>query len=223
MKFLRSMNAEDKLVASCLIFGFGGIYLGAFLRDPRLYGFTTLIDMAIMIVGAFRLKSQRLTWLLVFGLTAGLLELWADWLHVSALKTLVYTDYFGFKLFESPSYMPIGWWLTCVEFGYIALRLSETRSIAFVAGIVSVMGMLIPPWYEEFAKPARAWYYTTHHLMISNTPLWIILTYGGCMFGIAMLAMFSYSPNKWGRAVVGGIFTAAGFMFSAVFWYTLFG
>ncbi len=223
MKFLRSMNAEDKLVTSSLLIGFSGIMLGAALKDPDVFGIVTILMTIMVVIGTFRLNSPRLKWLLLFGLTAGVLELWADWLHVSALKTLVYTDYFGFKIFESPSYMPIGWWLTCVQFGYFALRLSETWSAEAAAGIVAVMGMIIPPWYEEFAKPARAWYYTTTHLMISNTPLWIILTYGGCMFGIATLAMLSYAPGKWERAFVAGIFTAAGFMFSAVFWYTLLG
>lgn len=223
MKFLRSITAEDKLVIISILITFGGIILGAILREPRSYGFTTILVIVILIVGTYTTRSPRLSWLLVFGATAGVLELWADWIHVASLHSLVYTDYFGFKLLESPSYMPIGWWLTCVQFGYITLRLSEKWSNGMAIGTISVMGMLLPPWYEEFAKPARAWYYTTTHLLISNTPVWIILTYGGCMFGIATMTLLSYSPNKWGRAVVGGIFTAASFMLSAVFWYTILG
>lgn len=223
MKFLRLLTSEDKLIIASLFFTFGGILLGAILREPRLLGITAIIVILIIIVGTYVTKSSRLSWLLVFGLTAGVLELWSDWINVASLHSLVYTDYFGFKLLESPSYMPIGWWLTCVQFGYIALRLSEKWSNGVAVGVISIMGMLLPPWYEEFAKPARAWYYTTSHLLISNTPLWIILTYGGCMFGIAAMALLCYSPNKWGRAITGGIFTAASFMLSAVFWYTLLG
>lgn len=223
MKFLRSMTAEDKVIVVSLLSTFGGIILGATLGKPGLYGITAMVVITMIIVGTYRTRSPRLSWLLVFGLVAGVLELWADWIHVASLRSLVYTDYFGFKLLESPSYMPVGWWLTCVQFGYFALRLGEILSNGMAAGIISVMGMLLPPWYEEFAKPARAWYYTTSNLLISNTPLWIILTYGGCMFGIAMMALLCYSPNQWGRAIVGGVFTAAGFMLSAVFWYTLLG
>lgn len=223
MKVLRSFTVEDKLILASLILTFGGIILGAILREPKLYGITSIVVILIIIVGTYLLRSPRLSWLLVFGLTAGVLELWSDWIHVASLHSLVYTDYFGFKLLESPSYMPIGWWLTCVQFGYIALRLSESWSNGIVVGIISIMGMLLPPWYEQFAKPARAWYYTTSHWLISNTPVWIILTYGGCMFGIAMMTLLCYSPNKWGRAITGGIFTAASFMLSAVFWYTLLG
>jgi hypothetical protein len=49
------------------------------------------------------------------------LELWAGWVHVEHLVSLVYTDYFGFRLLSSPSYMPVGWWLTVVRFGYLRL------------------------------------------------------------------------------------------------------
>ena len=221
MKILRLMTAEDRLIFVSLLLTFGGILLGAILSEPRLFGITAIIIIIILIAGTYLTRSPRLSWLLVFGLTAGVLELWSDWVHVASLGSLVYTDYFGFKLLESPAYMPVGWWLTCVQFGYIALRLSEKWSNGVAVGIISIMGMLLPPWYEEFAKPASAWYYTTTHLLISNTPVWIILTYGGCMFGIAMMTLLCYSPKNWGRAIVGGIFTAASFMLSAVFWYTL--
>ena len=62
----------------------------------------------------------------MFGLVAGVLELWADWVHVVYFHSLVYTDYFGFHLLASPSYMPIAWWLTVVQFGYLALRLADS-------------------------------------------------------------------------------------------------
>lgn len=223
MKLLRSISAEDKLIMLSLLFTFAGIILGAIFSEPSSYGITAIIVITVILVGTYITRSPRLSWLLLFGLTAGVLELWSDWIHVASLHSLVYTDYFGFKLLESPSYMPIGWWLTCVQFGYLALRLAEKWSNTIAVATVSMMGLLLPPWYEEFAKPARAWYYTTTHLLISNTPVWIILTYGGCMFGIAMMALLCYSPHKWGRAIVGGIFAAASFMLSAVFWYTLLG
>jgi hypothetical protein len=192
------MTTEDKLILVSFLVTFSGILLGAILRGPGSYGFTAILVILILLAGTYTTRSSRLAWLLVFGATAGVLELWADWIHVASLGSLVYTDYFGFKLLESPSYMPIGWWLTCVQFGYIALRLNEKWSNGRVVGIISMLGMLLPPWYEEFAKPARAWYYTTGHLLISNTPLWIILTYGGCMFGIAMMTLLCYSPGQWG-------------------------
>ena len=223
MRLLRSLNSEDRLILGSLLLTLAGIIVGALLAEPRLYGITALAVIGMLIVGCYLTRSPRLAWLLPFGLIAGVLELWSDWVHVAQLGSLVYTDYFGFRLLESPSYMPIGWWLTSVQFGYLALRLSDRWPRWAAVGLVTVLGMSLPPWYEEFAAPARAWYYTTSPLMLSNTPVWVIFTYGGCMFGIGTMALLCYRPGAWGRAVLGGIFTAAGFMLSAVFWYVLLG
>jgi hypothetical protein len=223
MKLLRSLNSEDRLIIGSLLLTLAGIILGALLAEPRLYGITALAVIGVLIMGYYLTRSPRLAWLLLFGLIAGILELWSDWVHVAQIGSLVYTDYFGFRLLESPAYMPIGWWLTSVQFGYLALRLSDRWPRWAAVGLVTVLGMSLPPWYEEFAAPARAWYYTTSRLMLSNTPVWVIFTYGGCMFGTGTMALLCYRPEAWGRAVLGGIFTAAGFMLSSVFWYVLLG
>lgn len=223
MRLLKALNSEDRLVIGSLMVTLGGIILGALLANPRLYGITTLFVMGMLVVGRYVTRSPRLAWLLLFGLVAGVFELWSDWIHVAQLGSLVYTDYFGFKLLESPSYMPVGWWLTSVQFGYLALRLSERWPRWAAVGLVTALGMSLPSWYEELAAPARAWYYATSNLMLSNTPVWIIFTYGGCMFSIGTMALLCYRPGAWGRAVLGGLFTAAGFMLSAVFWYVLLG
>lgn len=223
MKLLRTLNVEDRLVVGSLVLTLGGIMLGAILAEPRLYGITTLVVLGLLIVGWRVTRSPRLGWLLLFGLVAGVLELWSDWLHVEQLGTLVYTDYFGFRILASPSYMPLGWWLTCVQFGYLALRLSDRWPQWAAVGLISVLGMSLPPWYEEFAAPAKAWYYTTTRLMLSHTPVWIIVTYGGCMFGIATATLLCYQAGRRGRAIAAGFFAGAGFMLSAVFGYTLLG
>ena len=59
--------------------------------------------------------------------------------------------------------------------------------------------------------------------MLSHTPVWIILTYGGCMFAIATMALEFYRPRDWRRAVLAGIFAGAGIMFSGVLWFSLLG
>ncbi len=219
MHVWKSWRVEDRLVIGSMVLTMGGVMLSAALTMPGLYGVTAIIVTAILIVGWYVTRSPRLAWLPVFGLVAGILELWSDWLHVEHLRSLVYTDYFGFRLLASPSYMPIGWWLTCVQFGYLALRLSDRwpRRAAVVA--VALLGMSLPPWYEEFAAPARAWYYTPSRLMLSHTPVWIIFTYGGCMLSIALATLLCYRPGSWGRAIAAGFFTAAGFVFSSVFWF----
>ncbi len=91
MKTIRSLTAEDQLIIASMLLTFGGIILGAILRQPGLYGITSILVITVMIVGTYIIRSPRLSWLLVFGLTAGVLELWADWIHVASLHTLVYT------------------------------------------------------------------------------------------------------------------------------------
>lgn len=217
------LNLEDRLVVGSLIVGMAGCIAGGLLADPRLCGIAAFVTLGILVVGTIATRNPRLMWLLLFGLVAGVLELWSDWLHVEYLRSLVYLDYFGVKLLASPLYMPAGWWMTCIQFGYITLRLSDRFPKWVSVGLVSLLGMSLPPWYEEFAAPAGAWYYNPSPLMLSNTPVWIILTYGGCMFGIATMVLLCYRSGGWRRAVLGGFFTAAGFTFSAAFWFSLLG
>lgn len=220
---LPQISSEDRLIGLSIVITFSGIMLAALLGNPGIIGITAVVVILLLLIGWLRGRSDRLAWLLIFGLIAGILELWADWVHVTQLGSLVYTDYFGFPILASPSYMPIGWWLTVVQFGYLALRLKERWPTWMSIGMVTVLGMALPPWYEEFAASAKAWYYPPSGVMLSNTPLWIILTYGGCMFGIATMAVMSYQPRAWSRALSGGFFTGGSFMLSGVFWYALLG
>ena len=79
----------------------------------------------------------------------------------------------------------IAWWLTVVQFGCLGLRLADRWPAWAAIGVATALGMTLPPWYEGLAAPGRAWYYPSHGVMLSHTPLWIIFTYGGCMFAIA--------------------------------------
>lgn len=201
----------------------GGAILGALLGTPHIAGVTCLVVIGILIAGWRVTRGSRLAWLHLFGFVAGVLELWSDWIHVVHFGSLVYTDYFGFQLLASPVYMPLGWWLTVVQFGYLALRLRDSWPSWKAVMVVTVLGMLIPPFDEEFAASARAWYYVPAGLMLSNTPLWIVFTYGGCMFAIATMSLVFYRPGWWGGAVLAGIFTAAAFMFFGVLSYAFLG
>ena len=135
------LTAEDRLVGLSLIMTLTGIILGAIFSNPNAIGITALLVMVVLLIGWFRSRSARLAWLLVFGLTVGILELWADWVHVTQIESLVYTDYFGFALLASPSYMPLGWCLTVVQFGYLALRLNERWPKWAAIGIVTLLGL----------------------------------------------------------------------------------
>jgi Domain of unknown function (DUF6989) len=212
------MHKEDRWIIASLILSFIGVVLAALLKDPRPIGISVFVIVPLLILAWHQTRSPRL---LIFGVIAGFGELWADWIHAEYFHSLVYQNYFGFKLLASPLYMPFGWWLSVVQFGYFALRLAERWRSSTAIMIITVMGMALPPWYEQFAAPARAWYYTPHGMMLSHTPLWIIFTYGGCMFSIASAALLFYQAQSWTRAIIGGFFVSASFMFWGAFWFSI--
>ena len=223
MRLLKILNKEDCIVVGSMVLTMSTVILGALLAKPSVFGIGSLVVIMLLFAGWRITQSGRLKWLLLFGFVIGIAELLPDWLHVVHLGSLVYTDYFGFKLLASPSYMPVGWWLTVVQFGYLSIRLSDYLPQWIVVSIISVLGMSIPPWYEEFAAPAKTWYYTTTRFTISHTPVWVIFTYGGCMFCISIIALLHQRYSSYGGAVVCGMFTGAGIMFSSVLWFALLG
>ena len=223
MNWLKALTGEDRLVLGSMALTLAGIVLGALLAAPQAFGVTALAVFALLVIGTRLTRSPRLAWLLIFGLVAGILELWADWVHVVYIGTLVYTDVFGFRLLASPSYMPIAWCLTATQFGYLALRLRERWPAWGAVGLLVALGIGIPPWYEELAAPAHAWYYRPHGPMLSHTPLWIIGTYAACMFFIATGTLVFYEKRAYGQALLAGAFVGAGLLLSSVFWFSLLG
>ncbi len=98
-----SLRGEDRLVGFSLALTLAGVILAAALAPPTLIGFTGRGVIALLLAGWRLLASERLGWLLLFGLVAGVIERWADWVHVAQFGALVYTHCLGFRLLESPS------------------------------------------------------------------------------------------------------------------------
>jgi hypothetical protein len=87
------MSSEDRLIGLSIVITFSGIMLAALLGNPGIIGTTAVVVILLLLIGWLRGRSDRLAWLLIDGLIAGILELWADWVHVTQLGSLVYTDY----------------------------------------------------------------------------------------------------------------------------------
>ncbi|HEY7162810.1 MAG TPA: hypothetical protein VH815_16230, partial [Acidobacteriota bacterium] len=148
------MNTEDRWIIVSLILSFSGVVSAALLKNPSPIGISVFIIIGLLFVVYLHTRSERLAWLLIFGVVAGFGELFADWIHVEYFHSLVYLNYFGFKLLASPLYMPFGWWLSVVQFGYLTMRIAERWRNSAAIAIMTVLGMLLPPWYEQFAAPA---------------------------------------------------------------------
>lgn len=219
----RVLTREDVCVLASLLATLTGIIVGAIFAAPQAFGVTSLVVLALLLTTQRLTRSPVLAWLLLAGLIAGVLELWADWVHVEYTHALVYTDFFGFRLLASPSYMPIGWLVTVTQFGYIALRLRQLWPAWIVVVVMSALGLVLPPWYEQLAAPAHAWYYQSRGPMLSHTPLWILGTYAGCLFFIATASLALYVKRDWTRALLAGVYIGAGLLLSSVLWFSILG
>src|SRR5215510_10722286 len=67
-KLLAALNGEDRLVVGSIAVTLGGAGLGAWLAEPRVFGFTALAVISMLLIGWGITRSPRLAWLLVFGL-----------------------------------------------------------------------------------------------------------------------------------------------------------
>lgn len=113
MRRVRSLMAEDFLVLGSLALTLAGITLGALLAAPAAFGVTALLVFVLLLAGQYVSGSPRLAWLLAFGLVAGVVELWADWVHVTQLHTLVYTTTSASGCWPRPPTCPsrgASWW-----------------------------------------------------------------------------------------------------------------
>jgi len=82
MKLLTAITTEDRWVIVSMALTLSGVILGALLAEPRAFGVTAIIVIGLLFIARSVTHSPRLSWLLVFGLVAGVMELWADWVHV---------------------------------------------------------------------------------------------------------------------------------------------
>jgi hypothetical protein len=72
---LSTITTEDRWVIGSIALTLSGIILGALLAEPRAFGITALIVIGLLFIAWSVTHSPRLSWLLVFGLVAGVLEL----------------------------------------------------------------------------------------------------------------------------------------------------
>lgn len=223
MTSLKAWSPEDRVITGAVVAILAGTGLAGLLSTPTLFGVTALAAFGLQIGGMIVTRSERLRWLLVYGGVAGILELWPEWLQVQHLHTVVYTDYFGFRLLASPSYMPIGWCVFVVQFGYVALRLREAWPPWVVVTVAMLGAVVLALWLEGSAASARTWRFTAPTMALPSMPLFVLLTYVGSTFAITTLALTHYRPRFWGGAVLAGFFASAGITFWSVFWFALLG
>jgi len=113
---------------------------------------------ALYVYHIIRRKDALLTRMLIFGVSAGVTELFADHWLVSIKQTLVYNPG-GWFLWDSPFYMPFSWagmLLSVACLGVFLYKRMPFWKATLIAAIV--MGIYVPT-YEGLAYYANWWLY----------------------------------------------------------------
>ncbi len=143
-----------------------------------------IVSLIGIFIIKYREKSLLFAYLLVFGLIIGIFELFADFLLVDVMKTLVYTTT-GPMIIRSPLNMPVLWMTVVVIQGYFSLRVTNwledkthKKLYADIAGSLiggAVAGLTIG-FFEALAFQAHWWrYIDAPFVVMGQIPLFVPL------------------------------------------------
>ena len=160
--------------------------------------------------------------LLLFGVVAGFVELYADAWVISGLQCLDYPSpnalgHEAVQFWESPFYMPFAWTVVLVEMAFIGWRLPlflvgrwgwvrGWRVIALGTVLCFLLGLSLIPLYEGIAKFATWWFYDCSVVScFRGTTPWLIIIGEGLL--AAPLPLFAHLlvRRSWLTAVALGI------------------
>lgn len=174
---------------------------------------------ALMGLFTWRFSDVLLRKLMIFGLIAGFGELLADWWLVDSTGTLIYPNDEPI-LICSPLYMPFAWAVILIQIGYLSWLVGTWKSMPIAVLSAALMGLLIIPLMEHWAKDAGWWYYINCR-MLGSAPLYIIAGEGVIC---TMLPLFFRQINNragWYYAIGLGIAQGAWIWLSYVICYNL--
>lgn len=126
----------------------------------------------IILIFAFITSDDFLKKLLVFGLTAGIVELLADAWLVQSTGTLIYAHGEPMIAF-SPQYMPFAWAVILTQVGYLGWLIGGIEKVSVTIIITAILGFAVIPLFEFWAKGAGWWYYKDTPMFLNTTPYFI--------------------------------------------------
>jgi hypothetical protein len=161
-----------------------------------------LFDNVLLLGFIYLHRDGLLLRFVIFGLIVGFAELAADAWLVDYTRTLDYSVGGGPMIWRSPIWMPIAWEIVAVQFGYLGLRLQDHFG-PFGLVIIGVLGAVNIPYYEEMARRIHWWQYAHCH-MISNTPIYIIVSEGAIAVLLG-LAVKKFRRADFSRVALAGL------------------
>ena len=133
---------------------------------------TAVVLNAIILWHIIARKDALFARLFVFGIVAGLAELPADHFSVVVKNVLTYPPAEP-MLWTSPLYMPLGYSVILVQFGWVAWRVMQRHGMWASVLVTGAIGGLNVPIYEYFAKGAGYWTYHDTGMLFNTVPYYI--------------------------------------------------
>jgi uncharacterized protein DUF6989 len=184
-----------------------------------------LTALALVAIAWRRVWRPLIARLLLFGLVAGLLELFTDYSGEVIARSLVYPPNEP-MLWASPLYMPLSWMVTLTQIGYLAWRLDSLapRPPRWAAIILTgLWGALNIPFYEEMAYHAGWWrYVAAPGLSLGHTPHYVILFEGLVAAALPPL-LARLETRGWRSVALRGVALGVWTPWAALFAWLLIG
>lgn len=176
-KVFKGYTREAKFIFATIILTLTVAAISSYTHAGWKSAFALAAGMFVLIAGyALWAKDTFLYRLLLFGILAGIIELFADCWLVRSTGTLVYENSEP-MIACSPLYMPFAWAVILIQVGYLGWLIAGHKPLWISMLATTLIGLLFIPLFEHLAKGAGWWYYKDC-LMIFNTPYYIILGEG---------------------------------------------
>ena len=149
---------------------------------------------------AVRHRDGFMLRLVIFGLVAGWVELFADRWVVEKTGTLVY-DPDALFILRSPAYMPFAWASLLIQLGGVGWWLGRRWSARVASLVLGTAGTLNVALYENWARDAGWWFYRDVR-MIGHAPVYVL----GCEALVlltlpVLVAVAARLPPAWSPAL----------------------
>jgi len=199
----KGFTREAKFIFTTILVTLVVAAVSSYMHAGWKSAFALSLGMFSVIAGyAIWAKDTFLYRLLLFGILAGLTELFADCWLVRSTGTLVYENSEP-MLACSPLYMPFAWAVILVQVGYLGWLIAGHKPLWISMLATMFIGLLFIPLFEHLAKGAGWWYYKDC-LMIFNTPYYIIMGEG--LICMTLPLFFTIQSHKnYGLAAAFGL------------------
>ena len=185
--------------------------------DGRSAATLTLLNLALFFTYSLikGTKERAFLCLLLSAAVLGAVALIADHLCIRFTGTLDYSVSKSFLILSSPWWMPLAWMVVSVQVGILGdafiCRFGQLRG----ALLCGALGALLIPFYEEMAWGANWWRYE-NCLLISRTPLYIIVCEAFIGAGIALWGYWNLRQSNLKASLVLGLAAGVLIIFSGI-------